>query len=376
MLKAGEVVSLSPTEFKLLRYLMLNAGRVLSKAQILDHVWNYDFGGDANVVESYISYLRRKIDTTEPRLLHTLRGRRLRAAAAPRRERTSPDRQRAALAAHAAARHRCASPLVALLGRAGRRRPARDRLSPVDRRCCAATCSTSGDARPASAGARSGCTTRRLRRPSATAGPHHALRRAGLRAPTYGCVAARRRRGRAARTVPPSHDDAARRARTTPSSSPADGPFTVAVRRRPAPTGGSWPRRRCPTAARSSSPSDLRAATRAPSRRLVAIEAIVGADRADDARRRRLRAGPQQPAAARRGRAHRRGHRRRRPHPAGAGGRRAHRGRPAVGVAQRDAHPDRDRLPRPAGLRGAGPRRPRSGCAASSPTPATSCAPR
>jgi len=74
VIKAGEVVSLSPTEFKLLRYLMANAGRVLSKAQILDHVWNYDFNGEANVVESYISYLRRKIDTTEPRLLHTIRG--------------------------------------------------------------------------------------------------------------------------------------------------------------------------------------------------------------------------------------------------------------------------------------------------------------
>ena len=72
--RAGATVSLSPTEFKLLRYLMLNAGRVLSKAQILDHVWNYDFNGDANVVESYISYLRRKVDTTEPRLLHTIRG--------------------------------------------------------------------------------------------------------------------------------------------------------------------------------------------------------------------------------------------------------------------------------------------------------------
>jgi two-component system OmpR family response regulator len=72
--KAGEAVSLSPTEFKLLRYLMENAGRVLSKAQILDHVWQYDFGGEANIVESYISYLRRKIDTTEPRLLHTVRG--------------------------------------------------------------------------------------------------------------------------------------------------------------------------------------------------------------------------------------------------------------------------------------------------------------
>ncbi|MCW2598317.1 MAG: Two component signal transduction transcriptional regulator, winged helix family [Frankiales bacterium] len=72
--KYGLLVPLSPTDFKLLRYFMQNTGRVLSKAQILDHVWNYDFGGEANVVESYVSYLRRKIDTTEPRLLHTLRG--------------------------------------------------------------------------------------------------------------------------------------------------------------------------------------------------------------------------------------------------------------------------------------------------------------
>jgi two-component system, OmpR family, response regulator len=70
----GRLVSLSPTEFKLLRYLMLNAGRVLSKAQILDHVWQYDFRGDDSIVESYISYLRRKVDTVEPRLIHTLRG--------------------------------------------------------------------------------------------------------------------------------------------------------------------------------------------------------------------------------------------------------------------------------------------------------------
>ena len=53
---------------------MQNPGRVLSEAKILDHVWKYDFGGDANVVESYVAYLRRKVDTTEPRLLHTLRG--------------------------------------------------------------------------------------------------------------------------------------------------------------------------------------------------------------------------------------------------------------------------------------------------------------
>jgi two-component system OmpR family response regulator len=72
--KAGEPVSLSPTEFTLLRYFIINAGTVLSKPKILDHVWRYDFGGDVNVVESYVSYLRRKIDTGEHRLLHTLRG--------------------------------------------------------------------------------------------------------------------------------------------------------------------------------------------------------------------------------------------------------------------------------------------------------------
>ena len=72
--KAGELVSLSPAEFTLLRYFVINAGTVLSKPKILDHVWHYDFGGDVNVVESYVSYLRRKIDTGEKRLLHTLRG--------------------------------------------------------------------------------------------------------------------------------------------------------------------------------------------------------------------------------------------------------------------------------------------------------------
>ena len=72
--RGGHLVDLSPTEFKLLRYLMLNANRVLSKAQILDHVWQYDFGGDANVVETYISYLRKKIDKHGPPLIHTARG--------------------------------------------------------------------------------------------------------------------------------------------------------------------------------------------------------------------------------------------------------------------------------------------------------------
>lgn len=72
--KAGEIVELSPTEFNLLRYLMLNAEVVVSKAKILDNVWHYDFGGDGNVVESYISYLRRKIDTGDVPLIHTVRG--------------------------------------------------------------------------------------------------------------------------------------------------------------------------------------------------------------------------------------------------------------------------------------------------------------
>lgn len=72
--KDGTLVALSPTEFTLLRYFMVNAGTVLSKPRILDHVWNYDFGGEVNVVESYVSYLRRKLDTGEKRLIHTLRG--------------------------------------------------------------------------------------------------------------------------------------------------------------------------------------------------------------------------------------------------------------------------------------------------------------
>jgi two-component system OmpR family response regulator len=72
--RAGELIDLSPTEFALLRYLLLNSGRVLSKAQILDNVWRYDFGGDSGIVENYISYLRKKVDRIDPPLIHTLRG--------------------------------------------------------------------------------------------------------------------------------------------------------------------------------------------------------------------------------------------------------------------------------------------------------------
>jgi two-component system, OmpR family, response regulator len=72
--RSGRAIQLSPTEFKLLRFLLINRERVLSKAQILDHVWQYDFGGSGGVVENYISYLRKKIDDVEPPLIHTVRG--------------------------------------------------------------------------------------------------------------------------------------------------------------------------------------------------------------------------------------------------------------------------------------------------------------
>lgn len=72
--RGDDVISLSPTEFTLLKFLMENADRVLERARILHQVWRYDFGGDASIVESYISYLRRKVDNREPRLIHTVRG--------------------------------------------------------------------------------------------------------------------------------------------------------------------------------------------------------------------------------------------------------------------------------------------------------------
>jgi two-component system, OmpR family, response regulator len=72
--RGGELIDLTATEFELLRFMMRNPRRVLSKAQILDRVWNYDFGGQAHVVELYISYLRKKIDTGREPLIHTVRG--------------------------------------------------------------------------------------------------------------------------------------------------------------------------------------------------------------------------------------------------------------------------------------------------------------
>jgi two-component system OmpR family response regulator len=72
--RGGELIELTDTEYRLLRYLMLHPRHVLTRAQILDHVWEYDFGGDARVLETYVSYLRRKLEGSGPRLIHTVRG--------------------------------------------------------------------------------------------------------------------------------------------------------------------------------------------------------------------------------------------------------------------------------------------------------------
>jgi len=72
--RSGQLIDLSPTEFRLLRYLMLNPGRVLTRAQILDHVWDYDFGGSSTVVATYVAYLRRKLSQHGPEVIHTQRG--------------------------------------------------------------------------------------------------------------------------------------------------------------------------------------------------------------------------------------------------------------------------------------------------------------
>jgi two-component system, OmpR family, response regulator len=74
VVRGGKIIHLSPTEYKLLHYLMVNAGRVLTRAQILDHVWTYDYDGDPSVVDTYMSYLRRKLDHEAQKLIHTRRG--------------------------------------------------------------------------------------------------------------------------------------------------------------------------------------------------------------------------------------------------------------------------------------------------------------
>ena len=70
----GDLIELTKTEFELLRFMMANSRRVMSKSQIFDHVWNYDFGGQANIVELYVGYLRKKVDRGREPLIHTVRG--------------------------------------------------------------------------------------------------------------------------------------------------------------------------------------------------------------------------------------------------------------------------------------------------------------
>ena len=72
--RAGQAIDMTPTEYRLLRYLLANSGRVLTRGQLLDHVWEYDFGGDASVLDTYVSYLRKKVDCFDPPLIHTVRG--------------------------------------------------------------------------------------------------------------------------------------------------------------------------------------------------------------------------------------------------------------------------------------------------------------
>ena len=135
MTRDGEEISLTATEFELLRFLMRNPRRVLSKAQILDRVWNYDFGGQANVVELYISYLRKKIDAGRAPMIHTMRGAGLRAQAGMTvaHRAAGPDRGRAGpravslligVAATLAIRNRLTGQVDDQLARDRSRRPA------------------------------------------------------------------------------------------------------------------------------------------------------------------------------------------------------------------------------------------------------------
>ena len=366
---------------------------MLSKAQILDHVWNYDFGGDANVVESYISYLRRKVDTTEPRLIHTLRGVGY-VLRVPGRRRPGPlgdesahGRQRRARPARSRRSLRRTDrrtplrvKLVGGLAGAGRSAPCSS-TGLAGTRCCAATWSSRVDSQLSS--------SRAARRSDDLRG-----RRARRRA-------RRRQRDSAARSLATStssrsRSTARRRSRAGPVRSTTSGAST--------PPGLTAEQLAGPRVASPSRPA--RAA--APQWRVV-LAPVIDPATSHDRRRRgdrhrlatvdrdgapahasstsvgaavllllgwpRLRAGPRQPAAAGRGRGDRRRDRRRRPDPARpeAGDPRTEVGRLSHG-AERHARPDRDGVPRAAGLGGRGAGRPRSGCAASSPTPATSCA--
>ena len=274
---------------------------MLSKAQILDHVWNYDFNGEANVVESYISYLRRKVDTTEPRLLHTIRGVGY-TLRLPRGSVTAGTGTRAPRPATPAVR---AVPLritlVALLVGPGGPRPAGDRFR-RRRRCCAATWSSQQRRRAAARSAAQGPNAGSLAGLPAGRLPRDARR--GPTAPacrrTAGDGRRRPRRPRRAADVPDLGEH-----RREPSVR-GGGARSPVGRRRTAATDWRVVAARPAAAGTRSSSAPTSAGDQAtPSAGWSRIQVRRRAHRADRARRRRLPAGAQQPAPAGRGGAHR-----------------------------------------------------------------------
>ncbi len=218
MRRGGETIELTATEFRLLRYLMLNPRRVMTRAQLLDHVWDYDFGGDGRVLETYISYLRKKLDAHGPSLIRTVRGVGYGAAGAPRAD-------------VIAARPRAGERAGARGGRADRRRGGhlrRAALVPATR------ASTSRRAAAIAATCR-GCSTAR-----ASACPMAAARRP---APADGGPATGRRRpraaGRSTRRPAPTASAATPRAPCSGSESFNYGAATVAAT--PAAPGAASP---------------------------------------------------------------------------------------------------------------------------------------
>ena len=325
---------------------MQNAGRVLSKAQILDHVWNYDFGGEANVVESYVSYLRRKVDTTEPRLLHTLRGVGYVLRDAARVSRRNPARVRACSGPRCGSRwswpSSCSRPSAS---------PSPASSSP--------TAAARLPRRPGRPGPRAGWRTGRPQRQ----GPGE--RRQPVRdQPGRVLRAARPCRASVASPNEFATDDAgpARPRRRATSSAPTGKP--VHGRRgdgdRVAGRGASHgrPRRcdgepvvRCTCAGSPSTTSRTRPTAWCSSSSLVGARrrwpCSAGSATSSSAR---------SPAPAGRGRADRGRDRRRRPEPPGAGDRRAHRGRPAARCASTRCSARSSRRSRPRGVRERGAR--------------------
>ena len=342
--RGGEHVELTATEYRLLRYLMLNPRRVLTRAQLLEHVWDYDFGGDARVLETYVSYLRKKLDVHGPPLIHTVRG----VGYALRQPPTSV----MALAARPAARRRCSRSRAVGLLLLGAHHLRRAALVPARPR------------RPA--GARRAARGRRARSPTRGHRPGRRRDRDGDRgggppaaaarhrpAARHLRRAARRRRQGARRAIVFGYGqnvtaDARRSRRTSPvgklitvDGEDGDGTrYRVLAARDPFDGGTTVVavplQRRRPDAAPPARSS----------RALVIAGVLLALGAAALGRRAR------RPAAARPHGPHRRRDRRRRPLAPRRADRPAHRGRPPRHRAQRDARPARAGVRRAPGERG------------------------